>query len=69
MSVLQAIVLGVVQGITEFLPISSTGHLRLIPRVMHWHDAGVTILSIDPISTSGSEERAFDELFETFARI
>ena len=41
---------------------------EVLDGVEAWHDAGVTILSIDPISTSGSEERAFDELFETFAR-
>lgn len=41
MSILQAIVLGVVQGISEFLPISSSGHLILIPQVFGWADQGV----------------------------
>lgn len=37
----QAIILGIIQGATEFLPISSTGHLRLIPRLFGWNDAGL----------------------------
>ena len=36
MTIVQAIILGIVQGITELLPISSSGHLNLIPLVLGW---------------------------------
>lgn len=40
MTIEQIIVIAVVQGITEFLPISSSGHLILIPNLLHWSDQG-----------------------------
>jgi undecaprenyl-diphosphatase len=37
MTILQSILLGIVQGLTEFLPISSSGHLVIVPHLLGWH--------------------------------
>src|SRR3954447_1674197 len=42
MNLLQAVVLGIVQGLTEFLPISSTAHIRIVPALFGWHFYGGT---------------------------
>jgi undecaprenyl-diphosphatase len=40
LSTLHAIILGIVQGLSEFLPISSSGHLLVVPRLLGWNDFG-----------------------------
>lgn len=42
MEVFQAVILGIIQGITEFLPISSSGHLVLTPWLFVWEDPGLS---------------------------
>jgi undecaprenyl-diphosphatase len=47
----QAIVLGIVQGLTEFLPISSTGHLLLVPTFLGWGDPGAAFTAVTQLGT------------------
>ncbi len=46
MSILEAIILGILQGATEFLPISSSGHLVLVPYLFTLAEPGLTLISI-----------------------
>lgn len=41
MDILQAIILGLVQGLTEFIPVSSSAHLVLVPRILGWQEQSV----------------------------
>jgi undecaprenyl-diphosphatase len=50
-STLEAIVLGIVQGLTEFLPISSTGHLRIVPAFLGWDDPGAAFTAVTQLGT------------------
>jgi undecaprenyl-diphosphatase len=51
MTLLEAIVLAVVQGLTEFLPISSTAHLRVVPALVGWDDPGAAFSAVIQIGT------------------
>jgi undecaprenyl-diphosphatase len=51
MDAFQAIVLGIVQGLTEFLPISSTGHLRIVPAFAGWEDPGAAFTAVIQLGT------------------
>jgi undecaprenyl-diphosphatase len=48
---LQAVVLGIIQGLTEFLPISSSAHLRILPEVFGWGDPGAAFTAVVQIGT------------------
>jgi undecaprenyl-diphosphatase len=52
MSTFEAIVLGIVQGLTEFLPISSTGHLRIVPAIVGWDDPGSAFTAVIQLGTT-----------------
>lgn len=51
MTWLEAVVLGVVQGLTEFLPISSSGHLRIVPALLGWPDPGAAFTAVVQLGT------------------
>lgn len=51
MTIAQSIILGIVQGVTEFLPISSTAHLRVVPSLMGWRDSGAAFTAVIQLGT------------------
>src|SRR4051794_11004934 len=51
MDAFEAIVLGLVQGLTEFLPISSSGHLLIVPALLGWEDPGAAFTAVIQLGT------------------
>jgi undecaprenyl-diphosphatase len=68
MSLLEAIVLGVVQGLTEFLPISSTGHLRIVPAFLGWEDPGAAFTAVTQLGTMAAVLAYFRDDLTRIAR-
>src|SRR3546814_13950046 len=54
MSWAQSIVLGAVQGLTEFLPVSSSGHLRIVSEVWFGDDAGASFTAVTQLGTEAA---------------
>jgi undecaprenyl-diphosphatase len=52
--IFQAVVMGVVQGLTEFLPISSSGHLILVPYLLGWDDPFLQSLAFSVVISAGT---------------
>jgi len=50
----EAVVLGIVQGVTEFLPISSTAHLRVVPALVGWSDPGAAFTAVLQLGSLGA---------------
>ncbi len=51
MGFLQSFILGLVQGLTEFLPVSSTAHLRIVPALLGWGDPGAALSAVVHLGT------------------
>ena len=49
--IIKAVILGIIQGLSEFLPISSTAHLRIIPSFFGWKDIGAAYTAVIQIGT------------------
>jgi undecaprenyl-diphosphatase len=50
----QSIVLGIVQGLTEFLPISSSAHQRIVPALLGWEDPGAAFTAVTQLGTEAA---------------
>jgi undecaprenyl-diphosphatase len=53
-NLLEAIVLGLVQGLTEFLPISSSAHQRIVPALLGWEDPGAAFTAVTQLGTEAA---------------
>ena len=51
MDLFHALVLGLVQGLTEFLPISSSAHQRIVPALLGWEDPGAAFTAVTQLGT------------------
>lgn len=51
MSWFEAVVLGLIQGLTEFLPISSSAHILIVSRLFGWGDPGAAFTAVSQIGT------------------
>ena len=59
MGIVEAVILGLTQGLTEFLPISSSAHLRLVPEAMGWDDPGASFTAVVQLGTIAAVLLAF----------
>jgi undecaprenyl-diphosphatase len=67
-STLESIVLGIVQGLTEFLPVSSTAHLRIVPAMLGWEDPGAAFTAVTQLGTMAAVLLFFREDLWRIAR-
>ena len=68
-TVLQALVMGIVQGLTEFLPVSSSGHLIVVPFLLGWDDAFLNSLAFSVMLHLGTLVALLAYFREDWARL
>ena len=51
MNLFQAIIIGIIQGLTEFLPVSSNAHIRIVPALLGWEDPGAAFTAVIQLGT------------------
>jgi len=51
---IEVVILGIVQGLTEFLPVSSSAHLRILPELLGWEDPGASFTAVTQIGTEAA---------------
>lgn len=49
--IIEGIIYGIIQGLTEFIPISSTAHIRVVPALLNWDDPGAAYTAVIQIGT------------------
>lgn len=54
MDLFQSIILGIIQGLTEFLPISSSGHILILPALLGWEDPGAAFTAVIQLGTEAA---------------
>jgi undecaprenyl-diphosphatase len=68
-TLIQAIVMGIVQGLTEFLPISSSGHLIVVPYMLGWDDPFITSLAFSVVLHLGTLVALLAYFWRDWARL
>ncbi len=68
-TLIQAIVMGIVQGLTEFLPVSSSGHLIVVPFLLGWRDPFITSLAFSVVLHMGTLVALLAYFWRDWARL